>query len=224
VLIAYDRDDAGNKAADKLAVLLMAEGIECFRVLFPKDSDANSFALENKPADKSLGLVLRSAQWMGKGKEPEKVAKQEKESEVKTKPESEKTPEIKPEPESEQNPIPSLAAGSCSSEPTQASPLPAVAEDIEAEVSEHEVKISLGDRHYRIRGLSHNNGYEQLKINLRVTWGEFFYVDTLDLYLGNQRTTYIKHAGMELSLEVNLLNRDLGKILLKLEALQDEHI
>ena len=71
VLIAYDRDEAGNKAADKLAVLLMAEGIECFRVLFPKDMDANSFALDVKPAEKSLGLVLRSAQWMGKGKQPE---------------------------------------------------------------------------------------------------------------------------------------------------------
>ena len=57
-----------------------------------------------------------------------------------------------------------------------------------------------------------------------MTWGESFYVDTLDLYLAKQRTTYIKHAGMELSLEVNLLKRDLGKILLKLEALQDERI
>ncbi len=251
VLIAYDRDEAGNNAADKLAVLLMAEGIECFRVLFPKDMDANQYALDVKPAEKSLGLVLRSAQWMGKGKQPklepepeqkETAAKQGKEiqekrqEKVKTKVESEPKPENKPEPETEKKSIPSLAASSCSSavyqqvelfegaEPTQASPLPAVTEDIKADVSEHEVKITLGERHYRIRGLSSNHGYEQLKINLRVTWGESFYVDTLDLYLAKQRTTYIKHAGMELSLEVNLLKRDLGKILLKLEALQDERI
>ncbi|MEE9354887.1 MAG: CHC2 zinc finger domain-containing protein [Methylococcaceae bacterium] len=155
VLIAYDRDEAGNKATDKLAMLLMAEGIDCFRVLFPKDMDANSFAvqgctsisggrkpgetaLENKLAEKSLELVLRSAQWMGKGKQPEIAAKQEKENKeqekVKTKPESEKNPESKFKPETEKKFIPSLAAGSCSSsvyqqvelfegaEPIQASP------------------------------------------------------------------------------------------------------
>ena len=109
-------------------------------------------------------------------------------------------------------------------EPTEASPQPAVPEPLEAEVSKHEVKITLGDRQYRIRGLSKNRDYEQLKINLRVTRGEAFHVDSLDLYLAKQRATYIKHAGMELSLEVNLLKRDLGKVLLKLEALQDEQI
>ncbi|POZ60318.1 CHC2 zinc finger domain-containing protein [Chromobacterium alticapitis] len=37
VLIAYDRDAAGNQAAAMLAEQLMAEGIDCFRILFPKD-------------------------------------------------------------------------------------------------------------------------------------------------------------------------------------------
>jgi DNA primase len=45
VLIAYDRDEAGNKAAAELAEALMAEGFECFRVLFPKGMDANEYAL-----------------------------------------------------------------------------------------------------------------------------------------------------------------------------------
>jgi len=30
-------------------------GIECFRVLFPKDMDANAYALKVTPAAKSLG-------------------------------------------------------------------------------------------------------------------------------------------------------------------------
>ena len=244
VLIAYDRDEAGNKAAGTLAEKLMAEGIECFRVLFPKGMDANQYALDVKPAEKSLGVVLRSAQWMGKGQapalKPETAAKKEKETEtkskvkpenkaeieieteVKTQSASEPKSDVKPEPETEQKSIPSLAAGS--SEPTQASPQPATAEEIKAEVSDHEVKITLGDRQYRIRGLGKNKDYEQLKINLRITRGEAFHVDSLDLYLAKQRATYIKHAGMELSLEVNLLKRDLGKVLLKLESLQDEQI
>jgi DNA primase len=36
VLIAFDRDEAGDRAADVLAKRLMAEGLECFRLKFPK--------------------------------------------------------------------------------------------------------------------------------------------------------------------------------------------
>ncbi len=35
VLIAYDRDEAGNNAADALVEKLTGEGIDCFRVQFP---------------------------------------------------------------------------------------------------------------------------------------------------------------------------------------------
>lgn len=44
VLIAYDRDEAGDRAAANLAERLGGEGIECFRVGFPHDSDANTLA------------------------------------------------------------------------------------------------------------------------------------------------------------------------------------
>jgi DNA primase catalytic core len=67
VYIAYDRDEAGNSAAAKLAEELMQMGIECFRVLFPKDMDANAYALKVQPAKKSLGLLLNKAEWLGKG-------------------------------------------------------------------------------------------------------------------------------------------------------------
>lgn len=70
VLIAYDRDDQAEKAAATLGGELMAEGIECFRVLFPRGMDANAYACRVKPAEKSLGLAIRQAQWMGKGRPP----------------------------------------------------------------------------------------------------------------------------------------------------------
>ena len=70
VYIAYDADDAGNKAALKLAEELMEMGIECFRVQFPKGMDANSHALKTKPAAKALGVLLTGAAWMGKGPRP----------------------------------------------------------------------------------------------------------------------------------------------------------
>jgi len=67
VLIAYDRDEAGDRAAAKLAELLMAEGIECFRVVFPRGMDANDYGRKMTPAPKSFELLLRQAEWMGKG-------------------------------------------------------------------------------------------------------------------------------------------------------------
>jgi DNA primase catalytic core len=75
VYIAYDHDEAGNKAAAKLAEELMGMGIECFRVQFPKGMDANAYALKVTPAAKSLGVLLNRAAWLGKGQPPaERVA------------------------------------------------------------------------------------------------------------------------------------------------------
>jgi len=70
VYIAYDRDDAGDKAALKLAEELMGMGIECFRVQFPKGQDANEYARVTQPAAKALGVLLTGAAWMGKGPRP----------------------------------------------------------------------------------------------------------------------------------------------------------
>ncbi len=64
VLIAYDRDAAGDAAAEKLAAELAGMGIEVMRVVFPKGMDANEYALKVQPAAQSLGLVLRQATWM----------------------------------------------------------------------------------------------------------------------------------------------------------------
>jgi DNA primase catalytic core len=70
VYIAYDRDDAGDKAAAKLSEELMQSGIECFRVQFPKGQDANEYARVTQPAAKALGVLLTGAAWLGKGQPP----------------------------------------------------------------------------------------------------------------------------------------------------------
>ena len=71
VLIAYDRDEAGNNAAAEVAKKLNEHGIEAFRVLFPKGMDANQYAYQMEPAPKALALVIRSAQWLGTGRAPQ---------------------------------------------------------------------------------------------------------------------------------------------------------
>ncbi len=70
VLIAFDRDEAGDRGAEAVAERLTAEGLECFRLLFPKGMDANAYACAVKPAEKSLGVVIRSARWLGQGVKP----------------------------------------------------------------------------------------------------------------------------------------------------------
>ena len=70
IYIAYDRDEAGEKAAAKHAEELMQMGIECFRVQFPRGQDANEFARKQQPTAKWLGMSLTSAAWLGKGQRP----------------------------------------------------------------------------------------------------------------------------------------------------------
>ena len=70
VLIAYDRDEAGNTAGELLSKRLTGEGIDCYRVHLPKNMDVNEYALQVKPAEKSLGVVIRAAEWMEEGQAP----------------------------------------------------------------------------------------------------------------------------------------------------------
>jgi 5S rRNA maturation endonuclease (ribonuclease M5) len=133
VLIAYDRDAAGEAAAEKLAKQLMAEGIDCYRIHFPKGMDANEYACQVKPASKSLGVVIRSAIWLGKADAPQRKPVNRVE---------EAPPELPP----------SLVAESLPAKVIPDLPKP----EIEAEVKEDEVIICFGDRRYRIRGLDKN--------------------------------------------------------------------
>ena len=75
VLVAFDRDEAGDRGAEAVAQRLMAEDLECYRLLFPKGMDANAYASSVKPAEKSLGVVIRAAQWMGRGAKALKAAR-----------------------------------------------------------------------------------------------------------------------------------------------------
>lgn len=70
VVIAFDRDKAGERGAAKIAAQLLAKGVDCYRMLFPKGMDANSYASKVTPPSKSLGVLIREAEWLGKGETP----------------------------------------------------------------------------------------------------------------------------------------------------------
>jgi len=91
-------------------------------------------------------------------------------------------------------------------------------------VSGDEITIQEGERRYRIRGLAKNLSHELLKVNVLVSCGDLFHVDTLDLYSARQRAAFTKQASEELQLKEETLRRDLGRVLLELEKRQDELI
>lgn len=106
--------------------------------------------------------------------------------------------------------------------------IPQAAEDTEAIIHEHEILMSFGDRHWRIRGLARNISYEALRINLLVSreinGAAVFHVDRLDLYAARQRTSFTAQAASELGLSKESIKSDMARVLLKLEALQEAQI
>lgn len=241
VLIAYDRDEAGERGAAKVAQALMAQGIECFRVQFPKGMDANEYALKVQPAGKSLGLLIRKAVWLGKGEAPMQ-------------------PGGAPEPSAVPVAMPNTAAkeqgardGGTSSlaavpvaasvpkaaatvEALPASPVPEAARMPPMEVKDREqgreVTLTLGEgvdaRRWRVRGLAKNLSVDVLKVNLMISHAsqgvDAFHVDALDLYSAKARGHYMAQAAQETGLALPVLKADLGRVLLALEQLQDETI
>jgi DNA primase catalytic core len=228
VLIAYDRDDAGEQATVALAAQLMAEGIECYRIQFPKGMDANEYALKAQPAAKSLGVVIRKAEWIGVGtprtaRAATEVTAVSREEDADALPSPADLP-LAAAVEAEVAAKEEAAVIDADAFALPASPVPTPPVDVPVEVSEREVVLTLGDRRYRVRGLVKNLAYDTLKVNLLVSLGERFYVDTLDLYAARARASYTTQAAVELGVSEDVIRGDLGRVLLQLETLQDAAI
>ena len=235
IYIAYDRDDAGEKAAQELAEELLGMGIECYRVQFPKNMDANEYALKVTPTAKSLGMLLNKAAWLGKGQRPtvtviEPVSEESPAIEEKTEPAAkEKISEPIETTVREKNALP-LAAEVAEASPS--APLPSAVVptiDVPTEIKGEDIFITQGDRLYRIRGLGKNTSHELLRVNVRVSStnlrGESgFHVDMFDLYSARHRVVFTKQAAEQLGVKEEVVQRDLGHVLLKLEELQGEQI
>jgi DNA primase catalytic core len=233
VLIAYDRDEAGEKAAEKLAQQLNSRGIGAYRIHFPKGMDANEYAQKVTPAPKSLEILIRKAIWLGQGKASAPTTQATPAPPPTTA--KDKTPpgivadarEDDAEPDVEEPALPLDA----DSEPEEPAPLAATpepgppTEPPPAEERGEEVVMPLGDRRWRVRGIARNTSFDALRVNVLVARdGHGFHVDTLDLYSARHRKAYIAEAAAELGLEERVVKRDLGQLLLRLEAIQEEQI
>jgi len=216
VLIAYDRDEAGERAAASLSEKLMAMGIECFRIQFPKGMDANEYALKVTPAEKSLGVLVRNAVWLGKGK---RTVVLDRDFTV----EAEEPPSEPSETAGGTEPAAETADRAPAEAPSSLAALAAKKETL-ADTTADEVTLTFGDRRYRVRGLSKNLSYDCLRVNLLASREEGIHVDTLDLYSARHRAAFVKQAAAELGASEETVKKDLGRILLALEEQQEERI
>src|SRR3990167_3768305 len=208
VLIAYDRDEAGDRAAQDVAQQLNQHGIEAFRVLFPQGMDANQYACQMQPAQKALAALIRQAEWMGSGPAPvistaaDDFSLAAKVAAVTAQPEPDVAMPV--------NPI-----------DPQATPMPALpAPGAALEARDDGLYTQFGDRLYRVRGLDKNASADQLKIQLLAQNAEHYHMDKLDLYSSKQRQVFINQASVELGVSGEVIKKDLGKLLLALEQEQ----
>jgi DNA primase catalytic core len=201
VLIAYDADDAGDRAAEALAEALAGDGIACARITFPRGLDANAYAVQSPPAAASLGALLEHAGPLGP---------------------SPARPASPPVPT--RNAMPVEPSSSLAAEAAAVPVAAAVGSAAPGPSSGDELRLTLGDREYRVRGLARNLSYDALKVTLRVARGDRLYLDTLDLYAARQRAAFVRQAAEELELDAEVLKPDLAALLLTCERLQDQQI
>jgi hypothetical protein len=195
IVLVFPRTREGDTAVTRLVSKVGTMKVEVLKALLPKGMDVVSFATTAGNTSEKIGGLIRAAEWIGGTK-----------------------PAI-----SKVDPAVSTLITERSSETREP---PASSEASPA----GEVTIEIGDRKWRIRGLSKNLSYESMKVNAFVTREtkdprtSGFHVDTIELYAARQRTHFITEAAEELGLAPEVLKRDIGHVLLRLEAIQDETI
>jgi DNA primase len=201
VLIAFDADEAGDKAARRLARQLLDRGVEVFRVNLTAGSDVNDVVRNAKQPTDELGRLLRRAAWMGAGVAPNARTS---------------TPVATVD-----EPAGSFAADVVAppTEPvTTASVSPAPeAAGPPVSIDDRELSVVFGERRWRVRGLHKVSSFDLLRVNVLVAVGDRFHVDTLDLYSARARQAFTLTAAAELGLDEGVVKRDLGRVLLACE-------
>jgi DNA primase catalytic core len=245
VIICFDNDAAGNAAADKLAEQLAARGVRVLRAKLPAGQDVNDVACASKGAQSALAVVLEQATPMGNAAastEPLKHVAMVVD---------ELTGEPLPIVDHESlttgvgwSPAPFVPAPYAEVE-AQASTLAAAAAppaDAAAPAAKEEsagarppaqsadeATFTFGERAWRVRGVAKNLSFETLRVQLRVLFAPAsgdarFHLDTLDLCNAKHRQNFVAQARDETGLSGDILKRDLGQVLLKVEELQEQHI
>lgn len=230
VLLAQARTPDGEQAAAALSSSLAAQGLACFRVVFPHGCDAGFVALDGIDPVVVLGERLRHAQWLGDGPAP---SRQQAVTGDGPAPATPDRPVRGPRPQPAASgprldrpvdPEQPVSPGGDTSAPTvTASPVPPLAPapaGRDVEVDAGELRVVIGALAWRVRGLDRVTGPGSLRVNVAVRRADDegrFHLDVLDLFSARARQLFLKTAAAELGAEEERLRRDLGRVLLACE-------
>ncbi len=97
-------------------------------------------------------------------------------------------------------------------------------EDSGLTTEEGQITFRRDDRRYRIRGLEKNASSCTLKVSMMASRDGLVHLDSLDLVKARSRASFVKAAATELYVDEDIVKKDIGTLLLKLETLQSERI
>ncbi|WP_061260701.1 CHC2 zinc finger domain-containing protein [Leptospira interrogans] len=200
IYIAYDADAAGDKGAASVYQKLKDKGILIHRVLLPLGMDVNEIAVRSEEVqDTLLGLLEES------------VPLTEEELIPRTK----ETYSIEPNLSTPRSQEPLLTSEGLSA-------LTDFGTQPEVKVTKEEVQVNFPERTYLAKGLFRNASLETLKVTLKVSQGERYHVDNVDLLSYKARTSYLGTATHELREKEETIKKELGKLINVLEDILNE--
>src|ERR1035437_2819114 len=197
IVLAFDADEAGDRAALELAPRLASEGLEVQRMALPVGLDVNGYALESVDPAMSLRVALERASWMSErlyqdsdwlGAFPAPGASPLAPLAVPVMPAPTvatveapaESPTQEPKPQADR---PSLFAAVPPAAAAEAAPATAAAEPVTepvAPIAEDPIlsdvqgdsgtlETAFGDRSWRVKGLLRNRSDDVLRVTVRVS-------------------------------------------------------
>jgi len=221
VRLAYDNDEAGERAAKRDAERLAARGIEVYRIRLPWGMDVNDAVLElekthpGEPLEPHLRRLIAGAEWIG-SKPTVAAVPSDEWIEADEKPASEEAAKnLADEPEHDHaQPFPSLVAEELAAKKLAADNGGETAKKKNALQREGDYWwLRLEGREYRISGLEKCSGVDSIRVTLRLKAGDYYHSDSVDLCRDQDRRRFVQRAGEETNLSPDLLKRDLGRLL-----------
>ena len=236
-LIAFDRDEAGERGAAKVADKLEAHGIECSRVQFPTGMDANEYALKVTPPAKSLGVLLPPGGMTldrgclrhplrGVDAAASSVRRRARAFLFSIAAEISCRGSPTGAGQRRARRLRLTEAGGCYRKANGSAPPAANPSAIEVVRTSRGDRAGVGRPRWRVRGLAKNIGFELLerRRSRRSACARALAPRHARSVQRAARERFIACAAAETALKPDLLKRDLGRVLLKLEELQEARL
>ncbi|WP_025178806.1 CHC2 zinc finger domain-containing protein [Leptospira kirschneri] len=241
IAIAYDNDAAGNEASKRLARVLDAEGISCYRVKFPLLMDVNEYALKIEKAPETLAALILDATRIpteepnsSQIQEADSFREEENEEEnvyLETKKPNEEKKDSQENPATPSN-LPPLAEIPTNKEESKSQTTKAQSSSkqsektrvLQVERNGEEFIYTKGEREYRIRSLFKNQGMDQMKVNLRLLVGEEYHTETLDLMNQKLRKGFVQSSSDATGIGEETIQADLKELFREAEEVLWEYL